>query len=118
MGPVRPDLVGAGVPRRQAVLAGGAGARHQELRRGQSGGRRELRPGVQGPASRRHRRRHQAPRRRAAAGLRRRGKARGAVPFSVTDQHKLLFLKSELPSFMALCTMTIFSTFDEISSLD
>jgi hypothetical protein len=42
-------------------------------------------------------------------------KNRGTVPFSVTDQHKL-FLNSELPS--ALCTMAIFSTFDEISSLD
>lgn len=73
VGAVRPDLVGAGVPWREAVHAGGAGARHQQLRRGQPGGRRELRPRVQGPAARRHRRRHQAPRRRAAAGFRRRG---------------------------------------------
>jgi hypothetical protein len=73
VGPVRPHLVGARVPRRQAVLAGGAGARHQRLRRGQPGRRGGLWPGVQGPAARRHRRRHQAPRGRAAPGLRKRG---------------------------------------------
>jgi hypothetical protein len=55
----------AGPRRREAVLPVGAGAGHQELRRGEPGRRRELRPRLQGPAARR----------RAAAGLGRRGGA-------------------------------------------
>lgn len=67
------DVVGAGVPGGEAILAGGARARHQELQRRQPRRRRQLRPGLQGPPARRHRRRRQAPRRLAAPGLRRRG---------------------------------------------